>query len=442
MTSTEPLEGEIVPAAAWETPRGGRDAGWLDKTKLDALVASWLGNYTGSANTARTFAAWLGAPPHIRKELPSSPKNPQPADDTTWLGWCAAKGVDPLAPMPHHVTTWLGHTAQAVAAGRFSPATRVDRYRAMSLFLGWCMEYRHIEPVWLPGPNERKRHGVTGSRTRRTVGLPDAGAALLWAAEHDDRPLPSTTRRTNETPQQRRLRSTAIVSILIGSGMRVSELTGASYQSYWRNPDGSGTIRITGKGGKLADQPIAAWAADALDAYLRDGRVVSTGTVIERSNGSRSGDVPLIANGNGQNMSGDTVYSLLQRLALLPKLDSDDPGEREHAAALAQLPRNAKGKPRIGAHKLRHAAAHQVLDDGGNVQDVMDLLRHANIATSQVYTESRGSRAAQVAARLSKPGSKKHETPGQKAKSAESFTGALKPVGEGDWTPELRHGQA
>jgi integrase/recombinase XerD len=164
----------------------------------------------------------------------------------------------------------------------------------------------------------------------------DQTAALL------DAPDPSTPAG---------LRDRAILELLYGAGLRVSELVALDVDDL--DLEGEG-VRVFGKGGKERDLPLGRFAVDALDAYLRRAR---PGLASSRSGGA------LFLNLRGGRLTRQGVSDLLRRAG-----------------------RRAGIRRTVSPHVLRHSFATHLLEGGADVRVVQELLGHASVATTQVYT--------------------------------------------------------
>ena len=146
------------------------------------------------------------------------------------------------------------------------------------------------------------------------------------------------------------LRDLAIVELLYASALRVSELTGLDLGSL---DTGRLTVRVTGKGSKERVVPFGVPALRALTGYLEKARPVllnePTQAVFLGSRGARLG--------------ARSVYQLI-------------------ASLLADVP----GSGPSGPHALRHTAATHLLDGGADLRAVQELLGHASLGTTQIYT--------------------------------------------------------
>jgi integrase/recombinase XerC len=148
-----------------------------------------------------------------------------------------------------------------------------------------------------------------------------------------------------------RLRNVLVVELLYASGVRVGELVGLDVDDVDRNRR---LLRVLGKGRKERSVPYGAPADAALEGWLRHGRpTLATPT---------SGPALLLGVRGG-------------------RLDAREARRVVHAAVAA-----VPGVPDIGPHGLRHSAATHVLEGGADLRSVQELLGHASLATTQVYT--------------------------------------------------------
>lgn len=157
------------------------------------------------------------------------------------------------------------------------------------------------------------------------------------------------------------LRDQAIIELLYASAIRVSELTGL------RTPDldrGRLTARVLGKGGKERVVPYGIPAARAIDRYLAEGRPPLRGDHPETG--------ALFLNSRGAPMNTRSVYELVARL-------------------LHEVP----GSGPSGPHAFRHTAATHLLDGGADLRAVQEILGHASLSTTQVYTHVSAERLKQ-----------------------------------------------
>lgn len=146
------------------------------------------------------------------------------------------------------------------------------------------------------------------------------------------------------------IRDLVAIELLYASGCRVSELIGLNLEDvdYARN-----ILKVTGKGSKQRMVPFGAPAREALDTWVNVGR--------PQLLGEKSGQA-LLLNSRGQRLGVRQIYSLVASLT-------------EGTATGA-----------TGPHSLRHSAATHLLDGGADLRAVQELLGHASLGTTQIYT--------------------------------------------------------
>lgn len=166
----------------------------------------------------------------------------------------------------------------------------------------------------------------------------DSVEALLEAANLDDQP--------------RSLRDRALLELLYGTGARISEAVGLTTDDIDRD---AATIRVTGKGSKQRVVPIGSYALSALDAYLIRGRPA----LASRGRGVSA----LFLNARGGRLSRQSAWTILRMIADRAGITED-----------------------LSPHTLRHSFATHLLDGGADVRVVQELLGHASVTTTQVYT--------------------------------------------------------
>ena len=162
-------------------------------------------------------------------------------------------------------------------------------------------------------------------------------------------------------PESKRL--SALLEILYAAGLRVSELTALTLSSLSRDKR---LVTVRGKAGKERLAPLNAPARAAIEAYLA-----------VRSNFLAEGDDSRFlfpSRGASGHLTPARVAQLLKRLALEAGID----------------PR------RISPHVLRHAFATHLIDRGADLRSVQQMLGHADIATTQIYTHVAGERLRQL----------------------------------------------
>ncbi|OGX40310.1 MAG: site-specific tyrosine recombinase XerD [Omnitrophica WOR_2 bacterium RIFCSPHIGHO2_02_FULL_68_15] len=148
------------------------------------------------------------------------------------------------------------------------------------------------------------------------------------------------------------LRDLAMLELLYGTGLRVSELVSLDVGSC--NFD-AGFVRCIGKGNKERIVPLGRTASAALGRYLKDER--------PRLTAKRPEVVSLFVNRRGKRLTRQRVWQLLRRYARAGRIEKA-----------------------IGPHTLRHSFATHLLERGADLRTVQELLGHASISTTQRYT--------------------------------------------------------
>jgi len=174
-------------------------------------------------------------------------------------------------------------------------------------------------------------------RTLPDVLAPDQARAVLESTAGADEPAA--------------LRDAVVLELLYASGIRVSELTGLDVDDV---DHGRRLLRVLGKGRKERSVPYGVPAEAAIDAWLTRGR-------------------PALATPD----SGPALLLGVRGRRLDP---------REARRVVHSAVRAAPGAPDIGPHGLRHSAATHVLEGGADLRSVQELLGHASLATTQIYT--------------------------------------------------------
>ena len=160
------------------------------------------------------------------------------------------------------------------------------------------------------------------------------------------------------------MRDHAVLELLYASGIRVSELCGLDVGDVDRERR---TALVTGKGDRDRVVPIGGPALAALETYLVRARPV---LVARRPESAPRADAVFLG-ARGARLGSRTVYEIVSA-RLGPVLGTD----------------------RVGPHALRHSAATHLLDGGADLRAVQEILGHASLGTTQIYTHVSGERLA------------------------------------------------
>ncbi|MGW6199179.1 site-specific tyrosine recombinase XerD [Kribbella sp. NPDC055110] len=147
-------------------------------------------------------------------------------------------------------------------------------------------------------------------------------------------------------------RDAALLEFLYGTGARISEAVGLDVDDIDLD---AGAVLLRGKGSKERVVPVGTYARDALSAYLVRGRP----ELVSRGRGTPA----LFLNARGGRLSRQSAWTVLRRAAQRAGISKE-----------------------ISPHTLRHSYATHLLDGGADVRVVQELLGHASVTTTQVYT--------------------------------------------------------
>jgi integrase/recombinase XerD len=209
---------------------------------------------------------------------------------------------------------------------------------------------RGLHAFWL-------RDGITGTDPAHDVKPPALPKRLPKALPLSEVERMLEAAGTADADEAVRLRDRALLELLYGTGARVSEAVGCDVDDL----DLSGrSVLLSGKGGKQRVVPVGSYACAALEAYLLRARPA----LAQRRRRTRPGDgAAVFPNPRGPRLSRQSAWAVIQTAATA-------------AGVTAQ----------VSPHTLRHSFATHLLDGGADVRVVQELLGHASVTTTQIYT--------------------------------------------------------
>ncbi len=291
------------------------------------------------ASAATAFMASLDArdaSPHTKRAYATALEQ--------YLGWLEdVPGVDWTRPPRRTLRAFL-----AELDGRgLSRATIASRVAALRSFYRFCRRQGWVEgDPWAAVVTPRR-----SSRLPRVMEVADV-ERLLDVIPGSAGHAVGTTRAAG-IPEAIELRDRAIVECAYAAGLRISEIAGIRLGDL---DLAHGEIRVLGKGRKERMGMLGAPARDALESYLHTGRPL------------------LAAAGDG---SDDALFLSTRGAAL---------GARGVRARIDRLVKRAGLPDKTTPHTLRHSFASHLLEGGADLRVVQELLGHASLSTTQVYT--------------------------------------------------------
>jgi len=153
------------------------------------------------------------------------------------------------------------------------------------------------------------------------------------------------------------LRDRALLEILYGTGARISEAVGLDVDDLELDDPAGSSVLLRGKGSKERIVPVGRFAREAVQAYVVRGRP----ELLEAGNGAVHG--AMFLNARGGRLSRQSAWAVIVKAA-------------ERAGITAE----------VSPHTLRHSFATHLLEGGADVRVVQELLGHASVTTTQVYT--------------------------------------------------------
>lgn len=227
-----------------------------------------------------------------------------------------------------------GWLASQRTAG-LSSATIARRATAIRAFFAWAHRTQLIEvdpasSLVIPKVAKRLPHVLAQSQASEAMDLVKVRA-------DDDSPV--------------HIRDVAILELLYATGIRVGELVGLDLNDFDQSRN---TVKVTGKGNKQRVVPFGSAAKKAVEQYLGDAR-------------------PILAN----QKSGQAVFLGARG----GRID-----QRVVRTMVHQVLQSLGSGPDLGPHGLRHSAATHLLEGGADIRAVQEILGHASLATTQLYT--------------------------------------------------------
>jgi integrase/recombinase XerD len=266
-----------------------------------------------------------------------------------YAGYLADRGItDPSQVTSAMIGNYLAQLREGLAApdgtGWIEPPLASASAARAVIAVRSLHRFAHAEGLTVEDPARSVRPPKPPRRLPKALSLEQVQAMLS---------VPATDTEVG-------IRDTALLELLYGTGIRISEAVALDVDDVdhlVRGGPGEPTpgLRVLGKGDKERIVPVGSYARAALDAYLVRGRPVLAA-------GSR-GTPALFLNTRGGRLSRQSAWAILRSVAEKAGITAD-----------------------VSPHTLRHSYATHLLDGGADVRVVQELLGHASVTTTQIYT--------------------------------------------------------
>ena len=278
-----------------------------------------------------------------------------PPSPRTWPASCGRS--------PHTVRAYVGDVRRLLRFAREQGATALADLDLADL-RGWLAREgaqgharttlarraaaARVFTAWAHTPRAARR----GPRRPRSPRPPRTGPSRACSSSREAAALLDVATVAADDGDPVHLRDLLVLELLYATGMRVGELVGLDLDDV---DDSRRTLRVLGKGAKERTVPYGVPAQAALDSWLADG---PSAAADRPSPGSA-----LLLGARGRRL---------------------DP--RTARASCIGCSRHVPGAPDLGPHGLRHSAATHLLEGGADLRAVQEILGHATLATTQIYT--------------------------------------------------------
>jgi integrase/recombinase XerD len=266
----------------------------------------------------------------IERGLSANTLSAYSKDLSGYLGFLETLGVEVTKANSEHVE---GYQLALIDSGLIASS----RARALAAIRGFH-RFLALEGLRSDDPTKKVRPPKLPMRLPKALSL--SQVELLLAASG---PEPGS-----DSPDLIRIRNRAIIELLYSTGARVSEIAALDLDEV----DHSGFIRVRGKGSKERLVPVGSYASRALEEYLvrvRPGLV-------------KNSTPALFLNQRGGRLSRQSIWEIISSCGEAVNIE-------------------------LSPHTLRHCFATHLIEGGADVRVVQELLGHASVATTQIYTK-------------------------------------------------------
>lgn len=258
------------------------------------------------------------------------------ADLEAFLRWCDRRGIDPLDATYRELRGYLGE----MDAARYARSTVNRRLSSLRGFYGWMSMTGVVDSdpaSVISGPKQGKHlpHVLKHAEMERLLRI------------HSNRDLMGNARE--QTPSD--MRDQAILEFLYACGVRISEAAGLELGDV---DFSSKLVKVFGKGRKERIVPLHDLCIETMQTYLREARPILLAGKASSS---------FFVSSRGNSMSADAMRKMFKATVRAAGLDE-----------------------RLSPHDMRHTFATDLLDGEADLRSVQEMLGHASLSTTQIYT--------------------------------------------------------
>lgn len=282
------------------------------------------------------------------------------------IGWLTAKRITEPAGISAAIAS--EHIAWLSGERRLTGTSVLRHMASVRAFLTWLMSRGLVQgdpTQWLERVAKGRRlpRTLAASQTRALLAKPPTPEASI-ARTLPTLPKPAQA-RAHTRAEARALRDRVVLELLYSAGLRASEVCTLSRRDLAERFD---SARVLGKGNKHRLVPIGVPAARAIRDYLEHARPL----LLSRARGPALRHDVLVVSNSGRPLERVAVWQIVKRCAM------------------------AAGLSHVHPHMLRHSFATDLLSGGADLRVVQELLGHADISTTQIYTHVDGTRLKSV----------------------------------------------
>jgi integrase/recombinase XerD len=270
----------------------------------------------------------------VEKGLSKNTTSAYTRDLTRFTAWLVSRGVTEFSQVkPEDCLGFSAALAEGVFAAENRPLATTSVGRAQAALRGF-FKFMVREGYQTNDPMSTVPNVKPGSRLPKAISIEDVAKILdgVFAPDASGR------------------RDKAILELMYAAGLRISEAAGIKMGDVDLE---DGFVRVIGKGSKERLIPVGASAVRAIKLYLTGGRALLAG---------RMRDDHLFLSARGRGLSRQAIWNIVK-----------------HYSAAARV-------PGVTPHTLRHSFATHMLKGGADLRAVQEMLGHASISTTQVYT--------------------------------------------------------